>query len=195
MKTNLLPQRMRRRVGQRGAVFVEALIVIPILTLIFAGMLYIRTLYLAKMHAMEAVRGASWQYTQMQNCGHAGNGPSAGYDPLSAPPFTGSSGGQSGTDGSSPISDTGANTDNGDLSSAGLDNTSVGGVLGDALNLGSFSGTATMNGASPIFPSVTAGYQMTLTCNEIPQDGTILNIPQLAIQAFKDLLSNLVGGL
>lgn len=194
MKTNLLPQRTRRRVGQRGAVFVEALIVIPILTLLFAGMLYTRALYLAKMQAMELVRGATWQYAQMQNCGHAGNGPSAGYDPLSAPPFAGASGGQSGNDGSSPIAGTGANLDNGDLSSAGLDNTSVGGVLGDALNLGSFSATATMGGGAPIFPSVTAGYQMTLTCNEIPQDGTILNIPQLAIQALKDLFSTLIGG-
>lgn len=194
MKTNLVPRHVRRRVGQRGAVFVEALIVIPVLTLIFAGMLFIRGLYLAKMNAMETVRGATWQFTQMQNCGHPGNGPSAGYDPQSAPPFAGGTGGQSGNDGSSPLSDTGANLDNGDLSGTGLENTSVGGVLGDALNLGSFSGSATMNGGAPIFPSVTAGYQMTLTCNEIPQDGTILNIPELALQALKDLFSTFVGG-
>jgi hypothetical protein len=196
METNLLPQRMRRRAGQRGAVFVEALIVIPTLTLLFAGMLYVRVLYLAKMQVMESVRGRTWQYTQMQNCGHAGNGPSAGYDPLSATPFTGgASGGVSGNDGSSPIAATGANLDGSGIATAGLNNTSVGGALGAALNQGSFSGSATMSGVAPYFPSaVTAGYQMTLTCNEIPQDGTILNIPELALQGIKDLFSTLIGG-
>lgn len=49
----------RRR--QRGAVFVESVIVIAVLTLMFAGVVFFQHLYVAKIGAQAAARDRAWQ--------------------------------------------------------------------------------------------------------------------------------------
>ena len=67
-----LPARTRARAGERGAAFVEAVIVLPFFILVFAGVMFVGKFYDSKLTVMREARQSAWTQS-MSNCGTAGD--------------------------------------------------------------------------------------------------------------------------
>jgi hypothetical protein len=175
------------RANRRAAAMVEALVVIPVLIILFAGMVYLRRAYAAKMATMSIVRARAWQNAQSANCGSAGDA-SAGYTAPAA------SGGTHGGDGSgnNPPSDAIGDTSS-SLSQVGLSSDPMD-TLGLPNGNEAFDGQTSV-AAPPVLGggSVTAKGHMELLCNEAPTDGSIRNFVDDAKDAISTLWSS-VGG-
>jgi hypothetical protein len=62
----------RARIRARGAILVEAVVVLPIFIIIFAGIVFVGKFYDAKLSVMRASRQSAWTEA-MANCGTAGD--------------------------------------------------------------------------------------------------------------------------
>jgi hypothetical protein len=65
-------RRRSARRSRRGAALVEALVVIPTFIILFASILFIGSLYRAKLRAMRLSREGAWSYA-MADCGEPGD--------------------------------------------------------------------------------------------------------------------------
>jgi hypothetical protein len=64
--------RARSRARARGAVLVEAVIVIPVFIILFAGIVFFGKIYDAKLNMLRLTRQSAWTHA-MANCGTAGD--------------------------------------------------------------------------------------------------------------------------
>jgi Flp pilus assembly protein TadG len=65
--------RMTRRPRRRGAVLVEALVVIPVFIIAFTGAIFLGNLYRQKLVTMQTARQAAWA-NAMAGCSESGDG-------------------------------------------------------------------------------------------------------------------------
>ncbi|GAC1367396.1 MAG: hypothetical protein NVSMB47_18470 [Polyangiales bacterium] len=66
----------RSRVSERGAALTEAVVAIPFFLIMFAGIMFVGTMYETKLRVMRLAKESAWDYA-MCNCGEAGDEPSS----------------------------------------------------------------------------------------------------------------------
>jgi hypothetical protein len=66
---------LKRKIRTRGAVLVEAVVVVPVFIILLAGMIFLHELLSDTLRTMRAARNDAWTLA-MQSCAGGGGGPS-----------------------------------------------------------------------------------------------------------------------
>lgn len=176
--------RRRGRGRTRGAVMVEALVVIPFFVIIFVCTLFMGNLYAAKLRVMRLTKESAWSYA-IANCGTPG-------DPLTSTQGKSSDAPSAADGGADESPDFSEYSEPGTNASEGQENAGeYGGEMGKLASQDFGSSVAMMEESVAISSgmgdfSKTVKSRTRVMCNEPPYDGTLLGFLKAGYNAMKN---------